>query len=183
MEVLRPDVRLAGIALLNTDDEWSYGFLDSRYLCSVRKRTEQPLVLSSIEATAMSLNLLEALMRHIPLFKNTARIATLASVIVLGVSGAAYAAGAGDQTGQHGDMSGHGGPVDRSKAGQPGQGSSSMQQGGSSSMQGGQGQKPGEMRSGQGASGQSGSSSGGSSTGQGQGSGGTGSSGGSGGGY
>jgi hypothetical protein len=126
--------------------------------------------------------------------KNTVRIATLASVIVLGFAGTAYAAGAGDQTGQHGDMSGHGGSIDRSQSGQTsgsqggslGQGSGSSSQGGSSMGQGSgsSGQGGSSMRQGSGSSGQGGSSSGGS-MGQGSGgsSGGTGSSGAGGGGY
>jgi hypothetical protein len=112
--------------------------------------------------------------------KNTVRIATLASVIVLGFAGTAYAAGAGDQTGQHGDMSGHGGSIDRSQSGQTsGSQGGSMGQGSGSSGQGGS-----SMRQGSGSSGQGGSSSGGS-MGQGSGgsSGGTGSSGAGGGGY
>ena len=105
--------------------------------------------------------------------KNTARIATMASVIILGFVGTAYAAGAGDQTGQRGDMSGHGGPIDRSQAAQTsGSQSGSMGQGSGSSGQGGS-----SMRQGSGSSGQGGSSSGGSMGGQGSGgsSGGTGS--------
>ena len=120
--------------------------------------------------------------------KNTARIATLASVIILGFVGTAYAAGAGDQTGQRGDMSGHGGPIDRSQAAQTsgsqsgsmGQGSGSSGQGGSSMRQGSgsSGQGGSSMGQGSGSSGQGGSSSGGSMGGQGSG----GSSGGTGGG-
>ena len=110
-------------------------------------------------------------MKDIFVLKNIARIATLASVIVLGFAGAAFAAGAGDQTGQHGDMSGHGGSIDRSQSGQTsgsqggsmGQGSGSSSQGGSSMGQGSgsSGQGGSSMRQGSGSSGQGGSSSGG----------------------
>lgn len=72
----------------------------------------------------------------------------IGSVITLSVAGLASAAGAGDQTGQYGDMSGHGGPVDkkaadkgdRSRAGQTNNApepSGYQQSGGSASGQGG----------------------------------------------
>ena len=120
-------------------------------------------------------------MENMFILKKTARSIALASVIVFGAAGVAHAAGAGDQTGQYGDMSGHGGPVDK-KAGSgggqstTGQGAPApeprgyQQSGGSTSGQG----KPGQ--------GQGGSSYGGASGGQGAGSQGGGSSGQSGGG-
>ena len=63
------------------------------------------------------------------MLKKTARSLVFAGIVIFGATGAAYAAGAGDQTGQYGDMSGHGGPVDKkgSSAGQSGQGASSGQ--------------------------------------------------------
>jgi hypothetical protein len=93
----------------------------------------------------------------------------------------AHAAGAGDQTGQYGDMSGHGGPVDK-KAGARG-GQSTTGQGAPAPEPRGY-QQPGGSTSGQGTSGQGqgGSSYGGTSSGQGAGSQGGGSSGQSGGG-
>ncbi len=68
-------------------------------------------------------------MENILMLKKTARSVVFAGVVIFGATGAAYAAGAGDQTGQYGDMSGQGGPVDKtgSSAGQSGQGASSGQ--------------------------------------------------------
>ncbi len=51
--------------------------------------------------------------------QNMARSLMMAGFITFSVVGIAIAAGAGDQTGQQGDMSGHGGPVDK-KAGSDG---------------------------------------------------------------
>ncbi len=53
------------------------------------------------------------------MMKNMARSLVLASIVTFSAVGVANAAGAGDQTGQHGDMSGHGGPIDK-KAGSAG---------------------------------------------------------------
>ena len=66
-------------------------------------------------------------MENILMLKKTARSVVFAGIVIFGATGAAYAAGAGDQTGEYGDMSGHGGPVDKkgSSAGQSGQGVSS----------------------------------------------------------
>lgn len=50
------------------------------------------------------------------MLKNMARSLAVAGFITFCAVGVANAAGAGDQTGQGGDMSGHGGPVDK-KAG------------------------------------------------------------------
>lgn len=47
------------------------------------------------------------------MLKNMARSLVVAGLITFCAVGVANAAGAGDQTGQHGDMSGHGGPVDK----------------------------------------------------------------------
>jgi hypothetical protein len=81
--------------------------------------------------------------------------------MTLGVTGIASAAGAGDQTGKHGDMSGHGGPVDkeaaakgdRSRAGQTNNApepAGYKQSGGSSSGQGGGGNSGSSSGSGSG---------------------------------
>jgi hypothetical protein len=51
-------------------------------------------------------------MRNLML-KNMARSLVIAGLVTFGTVGIANAAGAGDQTGKHGDMSGHGGPVDQ----------------------------------------------------------------------
>lgn len=53
------------------------------------------------------------------MLKNIARSLMLASVITCSAVGVTNAAGAGDQTGQQGDMSGQGGPIDK-KAGAAG---------------------------------------------------------------
>jgi hypothetical protein len=50
------------------------------------------------------------------MLKKMAQSLVVGSVITLGAAGMASAAGAGDQTGQYGDMSGHGGPVDKKGA-------------------------------------------------------------------
>ena len=50
------------------------------------------------------------------ILKKMAQSLVVGSVITLGAAGMASAAGAGDQTGQYGDMSGHGGPVDKKAA-------------------------------------------------------------------
>ena len=82
------------------------------------------------------------------MLKKIAQSLVVGSVITLSVAGLASAAGAGDQTGKHGDMSGHGGPVDkeaaakgdRSRAGQTNNApetSGYKQSGSSSSGQGG----------------------------------------------
>src|SRR5688500_11274602 len=47
------------------------------------------------------------------MLKNMARSLVVAGLITFCAVGVANAAGAGDQTGQRGDMSGHGGPVDK----------------------------------------------------------------------
>jgi hypothetical protein len=47
-------------------------------------------------------------MRNIFVLKKMARSVALASVMLFSAAGVAYAAGAGEQTGQYGDMSGHG---------------------------------------------------------------------------
>lgn len=105
------------------------------------------------------------------MLKNMARSLVLAGVITFGAAGVANAAGAGDQTGKHGDMSGHGGPVDKkagSGAGQkpapePGTyrqsgGSTSGQTGGTTGGSAGQGMGSGSTGAGSG-SGSSGSGS------------------------
>lgn len=121
-------------------------------------------------------------MENMFILKKAARSIAIASVIVFSAAGVAHAAGVGDQVGDYGDMSGHGGPADKkagSKAAQPSTGPGST----APSDQGKYREKPGSSTSGQGgASYDNGSSSGGSS-GQGSGSQGGGSSGQSGGGY
>jgi hypothetical protein len=62
------------------------------------------------------------------MLKNMARSLVVAGLITFCAVGVANAAGAGDQTGQHGDMSGHGGPVDK-KGGATGQQQQSGQTG------------------------------------------------------
>jgi hypothetical protein len=47
-------------------------------------------------------------MRNIFVLKKMARSVALASVMLFSAAGVAYAAGTGEQTGQYGDMSGHG---------------------------------------------------------------------------
>lgn len=113
-------------------------------------------------------------MENMFILKKTARSIALASVIVFSAAGVAHAAGAGDQTGQHGDMSGHGGPIDK-KAGSGG-GQSTTGQGAPAPEPRGY-QQSGGSTSGQGTSGQGqgGSSYRGGSSGQGAGSSGQGS--------
>jgi hypothetical protein len=95
-------------------------------------------------------NIMESL-----LLKNAFRSAVFVSVVTFGVTGAAHAAGTGDQVGQHGDMSGQGGPVSK-------QGSQGSQ--GSQGAQGAQGSGESSQRSsGSSMSGQSTSGAGGSS--------------------
>ena len=50
------------------------------------------------------------------MLKKIARSLVIGSAITFSVAGVANAAGAGDQTGQYGDMSGHGGPIDKKGA-------------------------------------------------------------------
>jgi len=47
-------------------------------------------------------------MKNIFVLKKMARSVALASVMLFSVAGVAHAAGAGEQTGEYGDMSGHG---------------------------------------------------------------------------
>ncbi len=76
------------------------------------------------------------------MLKNAARSLVLTGFITFTAVGVANAAGAGDQTGQHGDMSGHGGPIDKKagsgggqKAGPTPEPSTYRQSGGSTSGQ------------------------------------------------
>jgi hypothetical protein len=120
-------------------------------------------------------------MENMFILKKAARSIALASVIIFSAAGVAHAAGVGDQVGDYGDMSGHGGPVDKktgSKAGQPSTGPGST----APSDQGKYREKPGNSTSGQGTPGQGDSPYDKPSTGQGAGSQGGGSSGQSGGG-
>lgn len=63
-------------------------------------------------------------MKNTFVLKKAARSLVLASVIIFSAAGVAHAAGAGDQTGEFGDMSGHGGPIDKKAAPSAGQPSS-----------------------------------------------------------
>lgn len=93
-------------------------------------------------------------MENILMLKKMARSVVFAGIVIFGATGAAHAAGAGDQTGQYGDMSGHGGPVDK-------KGSSAGQSGGQGAASGQGSERPRSSNSGQGGSGREGSSSGG----------------------
>ncbi|HTJ54533.1 MAG TPA: hypothetical protein VL380_03880, partial [Nitrosospira sp.] len=68
--------------------------------------------------------------------KNAVRCLVFTSVVIFGAAGPAHAAGAGDQVGERGDMSGQGGPVSKQRS----QGGSQGPQAGSQSgSQGGTG--------------------------------------------
>lgn len=63
------------------------------------------------------------IMNYPSVLNSISRPAVLAGVIIFSLSGMAYAAGAGDQVGEHGSMTGQGGPIssgkDGSKTGEP----------------------------------------------------------------
>lgn len=111
-------------------------------------------------------------MENIVILKKAVQSVMFAGVIAFSAAGVAHAAGAGEQTGQYGDMSGHGKGSD---APEP----RGYQSGGATSGQGGQGSGQGghekghdmhdksyEKRSGSGGGSQGGGSQGGGSSGQ-----------------